>query len=62
MQVSAIIGISEGIKDLYQIYKDGVLYGTLHASNTDEAKKICASKYAFPINWRELKAVKIMKS
>lgn len=62
MQQAAIIGISDETKKLFQVYRAGILLGTLNASNKDDAKKICAKQYSTPIDWRELKAVEVMRS
>ena len=62
MQIAAIIGITDETKPLYQIYKAGILFGTVNAVNSDEAKKICAGKYQSPMDWRELKAIEVMRS
>ncbi len=62
MQVTALIGISTETQPLFQIYKDGILIGTLNAENKNSARKQCANKHNLFIDWQELKAKEVLRS
>jgi len=62
MQIAALIGISDDTQNLYQVYKSGILLGTMNAVNANAAKEICADKYNPVIDWRELSTLEVMRS
>lgn len=62
MQITALIGISTETQPLFQVFKDGILIGTLNAENKNSAREQCASKYDVAIDWQELKAQEILRS
>lgn len=62
MQVAAVIGLSDETEDLYQVFRNGILLGTVNASDKDSAKKKCIDKYEHQIDWAQLRTIKVMRS
>ena len=62
MQIAAPIGISTETQTLFQIYKNGILIGTLNGNDKDTARKQCANQYETVFDWQELKAIEVLRS